>query len=261
MQQNRSSVRPKKHLGQHFLKDEAVAQRIAEAIKSSEANLILEIGPGTGALTLPLIERFGQRVLAIDVDTESIAHLAANAWIEKGQIQEGDFLKLNPEEINTPSPWVIAGNFPYNISSQILFKLLDWKADCVELVGMFQKEVAERVCAQHGSKTYGILSVLIQNYFDAEYLFTVPPHVFLPPPKVQSGVIRLIRKDFNDKPVPYSHLKRVTKAAFNQRRKTLRNALKSASLDIQHVQEDWLTKRAEQLSPAEFMSLANSIPQ
>lgn len=261
MQRDRSTVRPKKHLGQHFLKDETFAHRIAESIQVADANLFLEIGPGTGALTKPLIERFGERVLAIDLDSESIAHLGTNPWIDPAQIREGDFLKLHASEIDVPAPWVIAGNFPYNISSQILFKLLDWKENCSELVGMFQKEVAERVCAEHGSKTYGILSVLIQNYFDAEYLFTVPPHVFLPPPKVQSGVIRLTRKKSIEHPVPYAHLKRVTKAAFNQRRKTLRNALKSASLNIEKVDEHLLNKRAEQLRPSDFIELAGSIPQ
>jgi 16S rRNA (adenine1518-N6/adenine1519-N6)-dimethyltransferase len=137
---------------------------------------------------------------------------------------------------------------------------LEWRENCLEVVGMFQKEVAERVCAPHGSKVYGILSVLLQTYFETEYLFTVPPHVFIPPPKVQSGVIRLVKKPIGPEAVPYKHLKRVTKAAFNQRRKTLRNALRSGGLDITHVSETFLTQRAEQLSPEDFSVLAASIP-
>ena len=181
-------------------------------------------------------------------------------WIAPEQILNADILKVPLDQLTSNPDVVIVGNFPYNISSQILFRALDWRENCVELVGMFQKEVAERVCAAHGSKVYGILSVLLQTYYDAEYLFTVPPHVFIPPPKVQSGVIRLVKKPVQPQGVSYRHLKRVTKAAFNQRRKTLRNALRSGGLDISNVDEAFLTQRAEQLSPAEFASLAGSIP-
>jgi len=257
-------VRAKKHLGQHFLNDHSIAERIAQSVQCEDSSaIILEIGPGTGALTQPLINRFGKAVLALDVDGESVEFLQTASWIDKSQVMEADFLRMQTTDLPDPTKeLVVTGNFPYNISSQILFKLLDWREQSVELTGMFQKEVAERVCATHGSKTYGILSVLIQTYFDAEYLFTVPPHVFTPPPKVQSGVLRLLRRKEPLEPeVPYAHLKRVTKAAFNQRRKTLRNALKSGGLQIDGVPLETLGLRAEQLSPADFATLAAAIPR
>tara|TARA_Y100000385_G_scaffold24933_1_gene23905 strand:- start:2882 stop:3667 length:786 start_codon:yes stop_codon:yes gene_type:complete len=256
----RRTVSPKKHLGQHFLDDEATALRIAQCVKCTGDQAYIEVGPGTGALTTHLIKRFGTRLLALDVDQESIDHLRNEDWIASEQILNADILKVPLDQLTSNEEVVIVGNFPYNISSQILFRALDWRENCVELVGMFQKEVAERVCAAHGSKVYGILSVLLQTYYDAEYLFTVPPHVFIPPPKVQSGVIRLVKKSVQPNQVTYKHLKRVTKAAFNQRRKTLRNALRSGGLDISNVDEAFLTQRAEQLSPAEFGTLASSIP-
>jgi 16S rRNA (adenine1518-N6/adenine1519-N6)-dimethyltransferase len=256
----RNTVSPKKHLGQHFLNDAAIAKSIADAVTCHSAKTIVEVGPGTGALTAHLIERFGPRLLALDVDTESVAHLKDESWIDPEQIVHADILKTPLDQLTDEDEIVIVGNFPYNISSQILFRALDWRENCMEVVGMFQKEVAERVCAPHGSKVYGILSVLLQTYFEAEYLFTVPPHVFIPPPKVQSGVIRLVKKPIGPEAVPYKHLKRVTKAAFNQRRKTLRNALRSGGLDITHVSEAFLTQRAEQLSPEDFSVLAASIP-
>jgi 16S rRNA (adenine1518-N6/adenine1519-N6)-dimethyltransferase len=256
----RKTVSPKKHLGQHFLNDEATALRIAQSVKCAGHQTYIEVGPGTGALTTHLINRFGSNLLALDVDQESIDHLRNENWIAPEQILNADILEVPLDQLTSNPDVVIVGNFPYNISSQILFRALDWRENCVELVGMFQKEVAERVCAAHGSKVYGILSVLLQTYYDAEYLFTVPPHVFIPPPKVQSGVIRLVKKPVQPQGVSYRHLKRVTKAAFNQRRKTLRNALRSGGLDISNVDEAFLTQRAEQLSPAEFASLAGSIP-
>jgi len=256
----RNTVSPKKHLGQHFLNDAAIAKSIADAVTCHSVRTILEVGPGTGALTIHLIERFGPRLLALDVDTESVAHLKKESWIDPDQVVHADILKTPLGQLTDEDEIVIVGNFPYNISSQILFRALEWRENCLEVVGMFQKEVAERVCAPHGSKVYGILSVLLQTYFETEYLFTVPPHVFIPPPKVQSGVIRLIRKPLGPETIPFKHLKRVTKAAFNQRRKTLRNALRSGGLDITHVSETFLTQRAEQLSPEDFSVLAASIP-
>jgi 16S rRNA (adenine1518-N6/adenine1519-N6)-dimethyltransferase len=256
----RKPVSPKKHLGQHFLNDEAIAHRIAHSITSNGDQTIIEIGPGTGALTTHLVNQHGSRLIAVDVDEESIAHLRNESWIDSGQLLLADILKVPLTELTPSAEIVIAGNFPYNISSQILFRALDWRENCVEVVGMFQKEVAERVCASHGSKVYGILSVLLQTYYDAEYLFTVPPHVFIPPPKVQSGVIRLVKKSPQPSGVSYKHLKRVTKAAFNQRRKTLRNALRSGGLDISGVDEAFLSQRAEQLAPTDFATLAASIP-
>lgn len=259
---HRTPVRAKKHLGQHFLADPHVADHIAESILiTPESNaVILEVGPGTGALTRPLLQRNEHRVHVIEVDEESIAHLQEQEWMDNKRILKGDVLHINIAEVFPNQPVIIAGNFPYNISSQILFKALDWRESVPQLVGMFQKEVAERICAAHGSKVYGILSVLIQTYYDAEYLFTVPPSVFIPPPKVQSGVLRLQRRPQDPRGLAYGHLKRVVKIAFNQRRKTLRNALTSGGLDISNVPIEALGQRAEQLSPEAFHDLARSIP-
>lgn len=257
-----NGVRAKKHLGQHFLEDLSVAQRIADAIQPpAEDAIVLEIGPGTGALTRPLIERFGPQVRALDVDDESIEFLKRQDWVESDAVVLADFLFMSLEDFPGEHPLVIAGNFPYNISSQILFKVLDWKSRCTGLVGMFQKEVAERVCAPHGTKTYGILSVLLQTYYHAEYLFTVPPHVFNPPPQVHSGVLRLTRRDHWPADLSYDHLKRVTKAAFNQRRKTLRNSLRAGGFTIDGLDAATLGKRPEQLSPEAFVELARSLAE
>lgn len=255
-----NGVKAKKHLGQHFLKDSSVAERIAAAILTESAEAcILEIGPGTGALTRPLIQRFGAQVLALDVDDESIQFLQQQDWIPTGSVQHGDFLRMPLEDIAPRAPLVVAGNFPYNISSQILFKFLDYKDRGAELVGMFQREVAERVCASHGSKTYGILSVLIQVYYEAEYLFTVPPQVFNPPPKVHSGVLRLSRRPEWPADVAYADLKRLTKAAFNQRRKTLRNSLRAGGFNIDGIDEATMKLRPEQLSPEAFVELTRQL--
>ena len=255
-----NGVRAKKHLGQHFLEDLTVAERIADAIQCrGEQALVLEIGPGTGALTRPLVQRFGDRVRALDVDAESVDFLQRQDWIDPSAVELADFLTLPLSDFPANSELIVAGNFPYNISSQILFKFLDWKSQGTELVGMFQKEVAERVCAPHGTKTYGILSVLIQTYYKAEYLFTVPPHVFNPPPKVQSGVLRLAQRSSWPDDVSYDHLKRVTKAAFNQRRKTLRNSLRAGGFAIDGLDETTLGLRPEQLSPEGFVDLARSL--
>jgi 16S rRNA (adenine1518-N6/adenine1519-N6)-dimethyltransferase len=255
-----NGVKAKKHLGQHFLEDSTVAERIAAAIQSDQPEAcILEIGPGTGALTQPLIRRFGPQVLALDVDDESIQFLQQQDWVPEGLVQHGDVLRMPLEDIPTDAPLVVAGNFPYNISSQILFKFLDWRDRGIELVGMFQKEVAERVCAPHGSKTYGILSVLVKVYYEAEYLFTVPPEVFNPPPKVHSGVLRLSRRPEWPSDVGYADLKRVTKAAFNQRRKTLRNSLRAGGFTIDGIDEATLKLRPEQLSPEAFVDLTRQL--
>lgn len=257
-----NGVRAKKHLGQHFLEDLTVARRIADAIQPpAEDAIILEIGPGTGALTRPLIERFGGQVRALDVDAESVDFLRRQDWIAGESVVLADFLSMDLEDFPGEHPLVIAGNFPYNISSQILFKFLDWKSRSTELVGMFQKEVADRVCAPHGTKTYGILSVLLQTYYHAEYLFTVPPHVFNPPPKVQSGVLRLSRRAQWPTDLSYDHLKRVTKAAFNQRRKTLRNSLRAGGFSIDGLDAATLGLRPEQLSPEAFVELARNLAE
>ena len=256
------SVRAKKHLGQHFLADEHTAHLIADAVLASDSTstVVLEIGPGTGALTKPLLRRGDLNIQVLEVDSESVAFLRGQDWLEETPILQGDVLKMDLPQQFPGQDIIIAGNFPYNISSQILFKALDWREHVPQLVGMFQKEVAERVCSPEGSKVYGILSVLLQTYFTAEYLFTVPPQVFIPPPKVQSGVLRLVRREEAPTGFDYHHLKRITKAAFNQRRKTLRNALSAGGFPIDGVDPEILGKRAEQLSPEAFQSLARELP-
>ena len=252
-------VAAKKHLGQHFLKDPGVSQRIAGLLSDEAAPQILEVGPGTGALTRPLIDRFGPTVHVVEVDLESVAYLMNAEWMDASRVHAGDMLRSTPEELGMTGPFAVAGNFPYNISSQILFKVLEWRARVPECVGMFQKEVANRVCAAHGSKVYGILSVLLQVYYSCEYAFTVGPDAFIPPPKIQSGVIRLMRTPERDPDVEYEVLRRVVKAGFGQRRKTLRNALRSGGFDAATIPEEWVGKRAEQLSPEDFVSLAKAV--
>ena len=256
-------VRAKKHLGQHFLRDLEVARRIALSIQKHQGCCdVLEVGPGTGALTVPLLERGDLRVKAVELDDESVAYLTAQNILRDEDIFGVDLLKWNPSEaFPDDMPFIVAGNFPYNISSQILFRVLEWRDRVPECVGMFQKEVAERVAEGPGSKTYGILSVLLQTYYDIEYLFTVHEQAFDPPPKVKSGVIRLIRNDVTDLPhgITFNHLRRVVKAAFSQRRKTLRNSVKSGGYDVAKIPERFLGQRAEQLSVAEFHELAAAL--
>jgi len=256
-------VRAKKHLGQHFLHDGAVARRIAQAAPAGRA---VEVGPGTGALTRPLLERGDVDLWAIEVDAESATYLRAHAaelsagrWGAERVLEE-DFLVWHPDTAAglAGQSFNVLGNFPYNISTQILFRVLELRDRIPGVTGMFQKEVAERVCAPHGSRTYGILSVLLQTYYDARYLFTVGPGAFTPPPKVDSGVLELRRAD-RDPGVPYPHLLAVVKTAFNQRRKTLRNALRAGGYSIDMLPEDALGRRAEQLSPAEFAELARQL--
>lgn len=253
-------VKAKKHLGQHFLKDPAVSARIAGLLTQPGASQILEVGPGTGALTRHLIDRFGSAVHVVEIDKESVAFLNTVEWMAASHIHEADLLRSDPEELGMTGAFSLAGNFPYNISSQILFRVLDWRDQVPECVGMFQKEVAERVCAPHGSKTYGILSVLLQTYYDCTYAFTVGPGAFLPPPKVDSGVIRLERTPERDpEGVEYGMLKRVVKAAFGLRRKTLRNALKAGGFDPESIPGPWQGLRAEQLSPSAFAELTRVV--
>lgn len=248
-------VKAKKHLGQHFLADPNTANKIAQGLTGhNNYSKVLEIGPGTGALTQHLIS-LPYEVELVEIDNESIEYL--NEHYPNIKIYNESFLNLNFEPIGDNV--AIIGNFPYNISSQILFKVLDEKERVPEVVGMFQKEVAERVAEGPGSKKYGILSVLIQAYYDVEYLFTVNESVFIPPPKVKSGVIRLKRKDkFPD--CSYSKLKQVVKLAFNQRRKTLRNSLKSIIQNREEfVKLEVMNKRPEQLSVDDFISLTLKI--
>lgn len=248
-------VRPKKNLGQHFLLDYDIADKIVESIFPLISGNVLEIGPGTGILTERLISR-DLNLKIVEIDKESIEWLKGKFPALKDNIIEADFLKLNLIDI-FKKDFIIIGNFPYNISSQILFKTLDFKEQVISLAGMFQKEVAVRITSGPGNKDYGILSVLIQAYYNTEYLFTVSPEAFNPPPKVNSGVIRLTRHD-KDVPCSYLDLKRTVKTAFNQRRKTLRNALKPL-LFGKIPDNRFLDKRAEQLSVEDFIELTELI--
>lgn len=251
-------VRAKKHLGQHFLTSPRIAQNIAESLTCHRGcNTVLEVGPGTGALTRPLIVRGDLDLHVVEIDEESLDYLITEEVIPQDKVYGVNLLKWNPDlAFPDGAPFIVAGNFPYNISSQILFWVLDQRTRVPEVVGMFQKEVAERIAEGPGSKTYGILSVLLQSYYDIEYLFTVHENAFDPPPRVKSGVIRLLRNDTTDIGCSFSHFKRVVKGAFNQRRKTLRNSLSSAGFAKESIPEEFAAKRAEQLSVKEFHSLA-----
>lgn len=252
-----NDVRAKKHLGQHFLTDPNIARKIAGTI-SGNISQVIEIGPGTGMLTRFLLERNFKRLVPVELDTESVLFLKEHFPQLNNDLIEGDFLKLDLAAV-FEGDFAVTGNFPYNISSQILFKALDYQQQVAELTGMFQKEVAERIVAGHGNKTYGILSVLIQIFYDVRYLFTVNENVFNPPPKVKSAVISMKRKEELPAGLNRKLLFRVVKTAFNQRRKTLRNALSSICNMQQPVFERWAAKRAEQLSPADFIELTHAI--
>ncbi|MFN7013320.1 MAG: 16S rRNA (adenine(1518)-N(6)/adenine(1519)-N(6))-dimethyltransferase RsmA [Bacteroidia bacterium] len=250
-------VRAKKHLGQHFLTDKNIANNIALALTShGNYQKVLEIGPGMGVLTQFLLQS-EKEIFVVEIDKESVAYLKNHFPKLNHHIIEGDFLKLPIDKLFNEQIAII-GNFPYNISSQILFKVLDHYNQIPELVGMFQKEVAERVAASHGNKSYGILSVILQVYYDIEYLFTVHEHVFSPPPKVKSAVIRLRRKENLPQNLNEKHFKNMVKTAFNHRRKTLRNALKPLLNEENKLKvEPFLNLRAEQLSVEEFIKLAH----
>lgn len=256
-----SEVKAKKHLGQHFLTDKNICKKIADGLLvNNKYKKVLEIGPGTGALTEFLLVRDEFETSVMDIDKESIAYLEANVAELSGRIHDQDFLKWDPTSIYDSESFAVAGNFPYNISSQILFKILDHKDQIPEVVGMFQKEVAERVAEGPGSKAYGIISVLLQTFYDIEYLFTVSEHVFNPPPKVKSGVIRLIRNERNEIGCEYKFFVKVIKLAFNQRRKTLRNSLKQVLNESNMDKSDEIfNKRPEQLSVEDFIKLAERL--
>lgn len=249
-------VKAKKRLGQHFLKNEEIAQRIAEAVRTPDAH-VLEIGPGMGVLTQFLLQQDFASFSVIELDEESVAYLKTHFPQLGDHLIAGDFLRFDLGSY-FQDKFVIVGNFPYNISSQILFRMLDYKDRAIELVGMFQKEVAERITATAGKKQYGIVSVLIQAFYDTEYLFTVHENEFLPPPKVKSAVVRVTR-NFNKKlNCDEEKFKLVVKTAFNYRRKTLRNALQSLPFNPETVASNPLfTRRAEQLTIADFEVLAN----
>jgi len=245
-------VRPKKHLGQHFLTDPAIAQRIVDAMRSLPEETIIEVGPGTGVLTEWLLEK-NLPFIPVEIDSESVAHLIARWPQLEGILMEGDFLKLDldqfPGKINH-----IIGNFPYNISSQIFFKVLENRQRIDSVVCMLQKEVAQRIASPHGTKNYGILSVLLQAYYNIEYLFSVKPGSFFPPPKVTSGVIRMKRNERKALPCDENLFRRVVKAVFNQRRKMIRNSIQSILLNLDSDFE-LLSKRPEQLDVQQFIEL------
>lgn len=250
-------VRAKKNLGQHFLKDQSIAADIANGFTSNAPCLILEIGPGMGILTRHLLRRPNADVRVVEIDSESVEYLKAEMPELDGRIIEGDFLKLDLPSL-FGQPIAIAGNFPYNISSQILFKIIENRQMIPQMVGMFQKEVAERVASGPGSKVYGILSVLLQAYYDIDYLFTVHEHVFDPPPKVKSGVIRLVRNNVEHLPCNEQLFTQIVKTSFNQRRKTLSNSLKPILKDAK-PNLPVFQQRPEQLSVSEFVELTNIV--
>ena len=255
-------VRPKKFLGQHFLKDTNVARKIVNALilNDDPHALVLEIGPGMGVLTRLLALKENIDLQLVEIDFESVAYLRKEFPELSDKIFEEDFLKMDLNKIFS-SPFNIIGNFPYNISSQILFRVLEARDKVDQVVCMLQKEVADRICSIHGNKVYGILSVLLQAFYDIEYLFKVPPGVFIPPPKVMSAVIRLKRNGRKHLDCDETLFQHVVKQAFQKRRKTLRNALKHLNLPRPVVAMNIMDKRPEQLSVEDFIFLIRSIQQ
>ena len=249
-------VAPKKHLGQHFLIDKEVTERVAQIIAGVEADELIEIGPGMGVLTEKLYPVWQNRLHCIEIDTESVAYLKKAPWAAGLKVTCGDFLKLSDSEIFNTGKTAVIGNYPYNISTQIAFKVMEQAEKVVFFGGMFQKEVAARFCATHGNKEYGITSVLLQALFDCKYLFSVDENAFSPPPKVKSGVMAAHRRK-EKLPCSYKNLLMVVKTAFNQRRKVLSNGLKplTSSRPAFQIPEKWKTLRAEQLSVTDFIDL------
>jgi 16S rRNA (adenine1518-N6/adenine1519-N6)-dimethyltransferase len=252
-------VRAKKHLGQHFLNDETIARNIVDALLEKDAkSAILEVGPGTGVLTQHLIQDV-EHFFALDVDTESVAFLKEKYPLQKDKVLLADFLETDLAKL-AGAKYNVIGNFPYNISSQIMFKALEHKNEVDLVVGMFQKEVAMRLAEKPGSKVYGILSVLLQAYYDIEYLFTVNENAFTPPPKVKSAVIRLTRNAVQQLDCDEVLFKKVVKTAFNQRRKTIRNSIR-ALFNNNDIRHPLLDKRPEQLSVAQFVELTRFVEE
>ena len=269
------SVRPKKQLGQHFLTDQDVACRIADTVDACPALPILEVGPGMGVLTQYLLPK-GRPVKVVEIDTESVAYLKENMPQLGENILGDDFLRMPLDQVFGGQPFVLTGNYPYNISSQIFFRMLEYRDLIPCCTGMIQREVAQRMAAGPGSRTYGILSVLLQAWYSVEYLFTVDEHVFCPPPKVKSAVIRLTRNEVSSLPCNEVLFRREVKTTFNQRRKTLRNNIRPLLAQIDNEQREkgmqpkdhteWLAqelfqKRPEQLSVQDFISLTLSLQQ
>lgn len=266
-------VKPKKFLGQHFLKDLKIAEAIADTVDACPDLPVLEVGPGMGVMTQFLVRK-PRPIKVVEIDFESVAYLRHTYPDLEDNIIEDDFLKMHLERTFEGRPFVLTGNYPYNISSQIFFKMLDYKELIPCCTGMIQKEVAERLAARPGNKTYGILSVLIQAWYDVEYLFTVHENVFNPPPKVKSAVIRMTRNDVTDLGCDETLFRRVVKTTFNQRRKTLRNSIRPVLTEADNRQtaaggtardhtaflsQDIFGKRPEQLSVAEFITLTNAV--
>jgi len=248
-------VRPKKNLGQHFLTDQGIAKDIVDLFTGfGQPELLIEIGPGTGVLTQHLLEPKPYKFLAADVDQESIDYLKVHHPLHQEKLVLMDYLKFKPEEIGV-NRYAVIGNFPYNISSLIFFKILEENTIVTEVVCMLQMEVAKRIASGPGTKDYGILSVLLQSKYNIKYAFTVEPYVFDPPPKVKSGVIRLELIEGKVMPCKFSNLQKLVKQAFNMRRKTLRNALKPFGIPDALKDSFWMDKRAEQLSVGEFEEL------
>ncbi len=251
-------VKAKKHLGQHFLIDESIAAAIADTLNFEGYEEVLEIGPGMGVLTKYLLEK-PITTYVIEIDTESVTYLENNFPKLKGKIISKDFLKYDINETFEGKQFGIIGNFPYNISTQIVFRMLEYRNQIPEFSGMFQKEVAERICEKKGTKAYGILSVLVQAFYQADYLFTVDEHVFNPPPKVKSGVLRLRRKEDFSLPCGEKLFFTVVKTAFQQRRKTLRNSLKTLNLSDNLREDTIFDLRPEQLNVQQFIELTQKI--
>lgn len=252
-------VKPKKFLGQHFLKDLQIAQDIADTVDVCPELPVLEVGPGMGVLTQFLLQK-ERPVKVVELDFESVAFLKENFPELEENIVEYDFLKMELDKIFDGKPFVLTGNYPYNISSQIFFKMLEYKNLIPCCTGMIQKEVAERIAALPGKKTYGILSVLIQAWYKVEYLFTVHENVFNPPPKVKSAVIRMTRNEVQDLGCNEKLFKQIVKTTFNQRRKTLRNSIKPiVGKDCALCSDEIFNKRPEQLSVQEFIDLTNRV--
>ncbi|MDD6822083.1 MAG: 16S rRNA (adenine(1518)-N(6)/adenine(1519)-N(6))-dimethyltransferase RsmA [Paraprevotella sp.] len=269
------SVRPKKQLGQHFLTDQEVAQKIANTVDACPGLPILEVGPGMGVLTQYLLPK-GRPVKVVEIDTESVAYLKEHMPQLGEDILEDDFLRMPLDRIFGGEPFVLTGNYPYNISSQIFFRMLEYRDLIPCCTGMIQREVALRMAAAPGSRTYGILSVLLQAWYDIEYLFTVDEHVFCPPPKVKSAVIRMTRNSVTSLPCQEALFRKVVKTTFNQRRKTLRNNIRPLLTQIDTEQTgkgiqpkdhtEWLAqplfqKRPEQLSVQDFIQLTLSLQE
>jgi len=251
------SVRPKKHLGQHFLWDKNIARKIVEAFRAAPTQQVLEVGPGKGILTQYLLEHYGRRLYAVELDRESGRYLLEEYPELKDYLVQQDFLTMDFSRYFTGSFSVI-GNFPYNISSQIFFRLLEYRNTIPFLVGMVQKEVAERIASPPGSKKYGKLSVLLQAYYEVQVLFHVGPGSFQPPPRVQSSVIRLQRNDTHELACDEKIFSRVVKQSFNQRRKIMRNSLKSFLLNL-NIEDERLNKRPEQLSVKDFVEITGKL--